>query len=629
MELSKDYTNYKWAYKEKAPQNDLEHLYVSCGYTIKEIAKTLNSTPSTVLRWLQFYNIKKPSSKVDAPELTQEMLNSIDWSKVSRNFLKEPWTKLDTPIEEDFRYFYITLNWSASDIALLLGRSISRVQAILKQLGIKKSQELHNESRDKLNLRRYGVKYPQASESALKKKEETNLNKYGVKSLLQNNSFKEQSMLNKYGVMHALEDSEIMSKMMENNTKKYGSPYTVTTKEVQGKIKNTTIKRYGVGNVFKLHKFQEKAVATREAKYGVKYYAQGHIQHIEDMNKEYWEENFHDEKLDAFDIIKCANYHNISLCTVSVKLKEFNITMRPKYSSVNEFEIINYIKQLNVSVVHKDRKVINPLEIDVYIPEKKLGIEFDGLSFHSSGESSCELDRGISSNYHLNKTKSCSDKGVQLFHIFENEWLDPIKKDIWKSMISNKLGQSQRIYARKTIVKEIKSAEAMQFCNENHLQGGVTSSVQLGLYTKDNTLVAVMTFNKPRFNKGYNWELIRYCCRKNYTVVGGASKLLSYFRKHYSGSIISYANRRWSNGSLYEHLGFKLINESVPNYFYFETKNGFLPKDMILHSRIEFQKHKLKDKLEVFDESLTEKQNMFMNGYRIIYDCGNLVYILD
>lgn len=629
MELSKDYTNYKWAYKEKAPQNDLEHLYVSCGYTIKEIAKTLNSTPSTVLRWLQFYNIRKPSPKVNAPKLTQEMLNSIDWSKLSRNFLEEPWTKLDTPIEEDFRYFYITLNWSISDIALLLGRSTSRVQAILRQLGIKKSQELHNESRDKLNLRRHGVKYPQASESALRKKEETNLSKYGVKSLLQNNFFKEQSMLNKYGVTHALKDSDIMSKMMENNIKKYGSSYTVTTKEVQGKIKDTIIKRYGVDNVFKLHKFQEEAVATREAKYGVKYYAQRHIQHIENINKEYWEENFYDKKLDAFDIIKCANYHNISLCTVSVKLKEFNITMRPKYSSINEFEIINYIKQLNVSVVHKDRKVINPLEIDVYIPEKKLGIEFDGLSFHSSGESSCELDRGISSRYHLNKTKSCLDKGVQLFHIFENEWLDPIKKDIWKSMISNKLGQSQRVYARKTIIKEINSVEAIQFCNENHLQGGATSSVQLGLYTKDNILVAVMTFNKPRYNKRYNWELIRYCCRKNHTVVGGASKLLSYFRKHYSGSIISYANRRWSNGSLYEHLGFKLINESTPNYFYFETKNGFLPKDMILHSRIEFQKHKLKDKLEVFDESLTEKQNMFMNGYRIIYDCGNLVYELN
>jgi len=36
---------------------------------------------------------------------------------------------------------------------------------------------------------------------------------------------------------------------------------------------------------------------------------------------------------------------------------------------------------------------------------------------------------------------------------------------------------------------------------------------------------------------------------------------------------------------------------------------------------------KINDKLEIFDETLTEVDNMYNNGYRRIYDCGNQVWI--
>ena len=132
-----------------------------------------------------------------------------------------------------------------------------------------------------------------------------------------------------------------------------------------------------------------------------------------------------------------------------------------------------------------------------------------------------------------------------------------------------------------------------------------------------------MTFGKSRYNKNYTWELLRFCSLKGYNVVGGASKLLSHFRKQYSGSIISYANRRWSNGDLYRKLGFKMIGKTDPNYFYF--KDGHTE----LFSRIAFQKHKLKSLLENFNPDLTEEQNMFNNNYRKIYDSGNLVFFLE
>jgi len=131
-----------------------------------------------------------------------------------------------------------------------------------------------------------------------------------------------------------------------------------------------------------------------------------------------------------------------------------------------------------------------------------------------------------------------------------------------------------------------------------------------------------MTFGKPRFNKSVQYELLRFCTELNLTVVGAAGKLLRYFERNYHPeSIISYANRRWSNGNLYEKLGFNFIQKTEPNYFYFKHEYGKLL------SRVQFQKHKLSEKLENFNPELSETDNMFNNGYRKIYDSGNLKFI--
>ena len=130
-----------------------------------------------------------------------------------------------------------------------------------------------------------------------------------------------------------------------------------------------------------------------------------------------------------------------------------------------------------------------------------------------------------------------------------------------------------------------------------------------------------MTFGKCRFNKKYEWELLRFCNKLGYHIPGGASKLLTYFERTYKPkSLISYADRRWSQGKLYRALGFNLDHVSEPNYWYFN--NIFS-----LESRIKYQKHKLKDILEKFDPNLTEVENMIMNGYHRIFDCGNLVFV--
>ena len=207
--------------------------------------------------------------------------------------------------------------------------------------------------------------------------------------------------------------------------------------------------------------------------------------------------------------------------------------------------------------------------------------------------------------------------GIRLIHVFETEWF--FKKEIVKSRLKNLFCvYDKTVYARKCVVKAVDAKTSNEFQNANHIQGAVRSKVSLGLYDGED-LVALMTFGKSRFSKKHEWELLRFCCKLGYHVPGGAGKLLKHFEKTCAPkSLVSYADRRWSRGGLYEALRFSKTGVSKPNYWYFKGRK--------LMSRINFQKHKLKKILPKFDENLSEKQNMAENGYNTVYDCGNLVY---
>ena len=282
--------------------------------------------------------------------------------------------------------------------------------------------------------------------------------------------------------------------------------------------------------------------------------------------------------------------------------------------SLPEIEINEFIEELGFKTIRNSRKFIAPFELDLFIPEKNIAIEYDGLFWHSFGKDDIENKK-----CHLNKTILAEEKNINLFHIFENEWLNPIKQEIWKSIIKSNLGINQTIGARKCKIKELTSSESKEFLDNNHLQGSCNASVRLGLFY-NNELVSVLTLAKPRFNKNYDWEIVRFANKINVNIIGSFSKLLKYFRQNYSGSIITYADKRYSKGNIYKFNGFEELKDSQPNYFY--------TKGQELHSRIQYQKHKLKDFLKEFNPELTEAENMFNNGFKRIWDCGNKVFVL-
>lgn len=283
-----------------------------------------------------------------------------------------------------------------------------------------------------------------------------------------------------------------------------------------------------------------------------------------------------------------------------------------KYNN-QENEIKDFIKSLNISFKSNNRKILDGQELDIYIPSKNLAIEYNGLYWHS--------EKKVGAKYHLNKTELCESKDIQLIHIFEDELL--FKKNIVKSRLKNILGITEnKIYGRKCEIREVETKIGNKFLNDNHIQSATGSSIKIGLYYSDE-LVSLMTFSKPRKGIGSNYdgyELVRFVNKLNTTVIGGFSKLLKYFIKTYEPKkIVSYADRRWSQGHVYEKNGFKLDGINKPNYWY-------IIKQERKH-RFGFRKQKLKD--EGFDITKTEKQIMNERGIDRIYDCGTLRFILD
>ena len=281
-------------------------------------------------------------------------------------------------------------------------------------------------------------------------------------------------------------------------------------------------------------------------------------------------------------------------------------------SSYKEKELFSFIKSMCNDAINNDRKTLDGYELDVLVPSKQIAFEFDGIFWHN--------ENNKPNDYHLNKTIICNNKGVRLIHIFEDEWIN--KKNVWKSMITNILGFTKnKIYGRVCTIDTVDSNTAVKFLNDNHIQGWCPSNIKLGLYYKGE-LVSLMTFGKSRHFIGsgkYEWELLRFCNKLDTTVIGGASKLFSYFIRNYKPtSIVSYSDRRWSEGNMYNKLGFTFSHYSKPNYFYVI--------DNVRKNRFNFRKKILVEKyncpLEMSERDFCKKKKWYR-----IYDCGTSVHI--
>ena len=377
----------------------------------------------------------------------------------------------------------------------------------------------------------------------------------------------------------------------------------------------------------KLTEVNDKRQQTMINRYGVAYNSQrSDIKHIWTKNKvsnevyskltnKLWLDNEYNIKRRPLTDI--AEELGVYYSTVGEYCRKFNFKIRQQTNhSIQETQILDYIQSLGVECVHSDWTVLGNKEIDIYIPLAKLGIEVNGLFWHSYHPVIGKFEHRTK---HIEKTHNAAASGVKLIHVTDYEWKH--KNSIIKSIIRTNLGLNTKIPARSCIVKTIDKMQEKEFLNAHHLQGYIPSDSATGLYY-NNELVMLMSVGKTRFNKTADYELLRMCSRDGITVVGGVSKLISYIKLAYPKStIVSYCDLAKSDGRGYLKAGFQQIESTGPGYCWTDGNTVI--------SRYRCQRKQLQKWLLSYNSNKSESKNMFDAKYRRLWDCGNAVFILN
>jgi hypothetical protein len=433
----------------------------------------------------------------------------------------------------------------------------------------------------------------------------------------------ENGMMYKYGIKNAMHDPLNIRKLRQTSIDNFGTDWPTQSQIVKDKMKATMIDKYGVENY---QQTEEATLKSRAYHFTImkdrilNYMGSNNLTMISDLNNLYdnskTQLKYKCNKCET-EYLKCWN--DIQSWWMCRKCNPFS-------KSSYEDELCDILDHNNIQYIRNSRMLKSSitnrmLELDIFIPSINIAIEFDGLYWHSN-------EHQLNDNYHLMKTELCEKQGIQLIHIFEDEWCN--KKEIVKSRLFNilKIKTDNIIYARKCKIKIVDFKDKKKFLINNHMQGNDTSCINLGLYY-DNLLVSLMTFSKGNISKGSDsvdgvFELSRFCNIINYRITGSASKLLFHFKKNYKWSqIFSYADRRWSQGKVYHKLEFKLDSITKPNYWYMNRSSTL---DRI--HRFAYRKSNLTE-MKSYSVDLTEKQIMTKEGFIWIYDCGHYKFIMN
>lgn len=487
------------------------------------------------------------------------------------------------------------------------------------------------EKRSKTNKKRYGGKTPMSSPKVREKVKQTIKEKYGVDSVFDIDGVKEKTIktnIDKYGTEWSSQSEVIKEKSKNNlldkwgvdctqkldfvkdktkktNLDKYGSEEFFGAKINREKIKSTWDNKYG-GHPLRSDKVKNKIVKTTLEKWGVTHVSKTKL--VKDkiskaLTKRWLEfmsiddKNFIRKDEDGYYILFCeetGKEYKINPVTYNRRKRNGEVIstyLNPinKSYSKGETELFDYINSIyDGEILKNNREILGGYELDIVIPELKLAFEYNGMYWHS--------EENKPKKYHQNKFLKCGEVGYRLIQIWEDEWQNENKKI--KSYINHIIGKSdKKIYARKCDVKLIEPKEYKKFCELNHLQGYARAKHKIGLYYKDE-LVSVMSFCTPRVKSKevIEYEMIRFCNKLGYSVIGSASKIFKFFLDEIKPkSIITYSDMDKFNSNLYVNLGFQFVGFTEPSYFYYyngERVNRFkLRRSNVIKENIDITKY--------------------------------------
>ncbi len=463
------------------------------------------------------------------------------------------------------------------------------------------------------NMERYGVEYPLLSPEIREKAVVTTMDNGGFS--FQRESVVEKIMatnLERYGTIYPTQNEEVKKKTKETNNERYNADYpSCSGTEVRERIEATNLERYGSITAFGSGEIHSKSVQSLQEHYGV-----SNPMESEELRKK------SQENLCATMQKKYGKSYSSQIDSIKQKISDtiYDRYGVPGYCMTQDCSQHNYRKvshpnqlfaeQLSLmSVSYEFEKYIGHTSYDIYLPEMNMLVEINPTYTHNSIGN--HWGNGRPESYHWDKTKLAIENGFRCMHIFDWDNLEKILM-----LIKPKF----TIYARKCTIREVSEVEGNEFLNIYHLQNTVRGqSIRLGLYYNEQ-LVEIMTFGKPRYNKHYQWELLRLCSHSDYKIIGGASRLFKRFINTISPeSIISYCDLSKFSGSVYNSLRMKLDHKSNPAKVW--SKKNERITDNLLRQRGYDQLFGTEYGTGVSNEAL-----MLENGWLPVYDCGQAVY---
>jgi very-short-patch-repair endonuclease len=437
------------------------------------------------------------------------------------------------------------------------------------------------------NLARYGVTSPSKLSSVKEKVARTSIERRGVRHYLQSEEGKakfKETCLSKYGVENPSSLEDVKEKRKSTCLEKFGKETYLGSEDCLKKTKETI----GTDNVFQLESVKEKSKITMLSKYGVDNMMK--LPEVRESNVIKCRQtkidrgilNLYEGKTKS-DWAKDIGF---SRSRFSVLVKEngwdLAVKMTPRISSL-EIIVEEWLKELGVEYTRQAK--IGKYYADFTIGN--LAIELNGNYWHS------EIHK--QADYHVKKREFYIQNGYSPIFFTEDEITT--KFDIVKSVILNKLGKSSRLFARKLKVGEVGKKEGSEFLQNNHLMGKGRGEL-IGLYQNDD-LVSLMQLRRV---KGNNWEISRFCNVTNTTVVGGFSKILSFFTEKFApDSLMTFIDLRYGSGEYLSEIGFKKIKA--------------------------FKSFKWTDGSSLFHRMMFPSNSGYDKGLYKVWDCGQLKFI--
>jgi len=486
--------------------------------------------------------------------------------------------------------------------------------AIMKETASKETPEQKEKRKlaaEKTNMERYGVKNPFQMSDHLQKTNATIRERYGVDSLWEipghADRISETSMKN-YGVLHPKKSKIVNDKAKATNLEKYGTVCALYGEEAAAKTKATMLERYGVKNYFDSHEHQEQIRQHREETLGYRYIGQRFLSPetlaiLQDKEK-------------FAEIVKDRSYEyvatvlNTSAFTISNYAKQYDLveTMKLGHGSAMQEEIFEWIQSIGLSAIKNTRKVIPPKEIDIYLPDFKFGIEYNGSYHHS------ELNGRKPPSYHRDKFVDCENAGIELIQICSTVYLK--KKNAVRSLILDRLGMSEcSIMATDCRTAEVCFDDAFAFCKEHAIKNLKENvDIMIGLYHADE-LVQLMAFSKV--DEG-EWVLDQYATKYGTTVADGLLTIFQQFISMVNPVKVTYRlDLQYFSSKKLEDIGFAKTDNPIQINYQYTGDYYSLHDPQIFKTAIEVESKK--------DPSLTEWDIMQSREWDRIWDSGNLV----